>query len=114
MLSNSEKLRAQRAKIGSAESPDDRVMQTAGNKAPECLRVQRGNPAANIFITCPTTGVPVTTGLTTRWVVFHSLPPVAVPLCCPACGQVHNWKPQDAWICHPASPPDLSVISASS
>ena len=53
---------------------------------------------SNIFINCPTTGIPVPTGLTTNSVVFHSLPPVAVPLCCAACGKMHKWKPQDAWI----------------
>jgi hypothetical protein len=55
-------------------------------------------PAGLIFINCPNTGMAVTTGLKTEWVVFGSLPPVAVPLRCPACGQVHRWKPQDAWI----------------
>jgi hypothetical protein len=39
---------------------------------------------------------PVRTGV--DLVVFKSLPPVAVPLRCRACGQVHRWKPQDAWI----------------
>jgi hypothetical protein len=72
-----------------------------------------GSRLANIFINCPTTGIPVTTGLTTRWVVFHSLPSVAVPLRCPACGQMHRWKPQDAWIGHPAQSPDLTLIGAS-
>src|SRR5580704_10562662 len=59
----------------------------------------RGNPAlADIFIQCPRTGAPVPTGLKTEWVVLRSLPPVAVPLRCPACGQMHKWKPDDAWI----------------
>jgi hypothetical protein len=51
-----------------------------------------------ILILCPRTSTPVTTGLRIEWVVFGSLPPVAVPLRCPACGQTHRWKPQDAWI----------------
>jgi len=51
-----------------------------------------------ILILCPRTSTPVTTGLRIDWVVFSSLPPVAVPLRCPACGLVHRWKPQDAWI----------------
>jgi hypothetical protein len=66
----------------------------------EYLRAVRhtGPPVSNIFITCPSTGIPVPTGLTTNAVVFHSLPPVAIPLCCAACGKMHKWKPQDAWI----------------
>jgi hypothetical protein len=98
------------------EHQDDSVTRAdIASKAPDYLRIERnaGSAAPNIFINCPTTGIPVTTGLTTRWVVFDSLPAVAVPLCCPACGQVHNWKPQDAWICHAAHAPDLSLVSAS-
>jgi hypothetical protein len=36
--------------------------------------------------------------LKTEWVFLKSLPCVAVPLRCPACGQMHRWKPDDAWI----------------
>ena len=53
---------------------------------------------ADILIQCPRTGSPVATGLKTEWVVLKSLPCVAVPLHCPACGQMHKWKPADAWI----------------
>jgi hypothetical protein len=64
-------------------------------------RAGRTEPSPGaILIFCPRTSVPVPTGLRIDWVVFNSLPPVAVPLHCPACGQVHEWKPQDAWI-HP-------------
>ena len=53
---------------------------------------------AEIFIQCPRTGAAVSTGLKTEWVLLKSLPCVAVPLRCPACGQMHKWKPDDAWI----------------
>jgi hypothetical protein len=60
---------------------------------------RRTKPAAGeILIRCPDTSTPVTTGLRINWVVFKSLPPVAVPLSCPACGQIHRWMPRDAWI----------------
>jgi hypothetical protein len=36
--------------------------------------------------------------LKTEWVFLKSLPCVAVPLRCPACGQMHKWKPDDAWV----------------
>jgi hypothetical protein len=52
----------------------------------------------HIFINCPSTGMPVPTGLKTASVIFESLPPVAVPLSCPACGKTHKWKPAEAWI----------------
>jgi hypothetical protein len=51
-----------------------------------------------ILIYCPIKHRPVSTGLKTEWVVFRSLPPVAIPLSCPACGHVHKWKPVDAWV----------------
>jgi len=69
------------------------------NQAKILSRAQSAKPAAGeILILCPRTSVPVTTGLRIDWVVFKSLPPVAVPLRCPACGQTHRWKPHDAWI----------------
>jgi hypothetical protein len=51
-----------------------------------------------IFIRCPRLGIPVSTGLTTRWVRFDSLPEVSIPLRCPACRNVHKWTPKDAWV----------------
>jgi hypothetical protein len=63
----------------------------------ECAR--NAEPAAGeILILCPQTSAPITTGLKIDWVVFKSLPPVAVPMRCPACGLVHRWKPRDAWV----------------
>jgi endogenous inhibitor of DNA gyrase (YacG/DUF329 family) len=56
-----------------------------------------------IFINCPSTGKPVSTRLKTQSVIFESLPAVAVPLRCPACGKTHEWKPAEAWI-GPARP----------
>lgn len=57
-----------------------------------------GSSAAELVINCPVTNKPVSTGLRAEWVIFKSLPPVAVPLQCPACGSVHKWTPDDAWI----------------
>src|SRR5580700_11518228 len=59
----------------------------------------RGSSAlADILVQCPRTGAAVPTGLKTEWVLLKSLPCVAVPLRCSACGQIHKWKPGDAWI----------------
>ncbi|HEY6258354.1 MAG TPA: hypothetical protein VIY51_21430 [Xanthobacteraceae bacterium] len=77
---------------------------------------------ADIFVQCPRTGAPVPTGLKTEWVLLKSLPCVAVPLRCPACGQMHKWKPDDAWIgsVRPSGdaglldPPRASFMAASS
>jgi hypothetical protein len=87
----------------------------AASESPEYLRAvhHTGPPMSNIFINCPTTGIPVPTGLTTNSIVFHSLPPVAVPLCCAACGKMHKWKPQDAWIGRGGPPVDWALVSAS-
>src|ERR1700676_629196 len=68
---------------------------------------------ADIFVQCPRTGAPVPTGLKTEWVLLKSLPCVAVPLRCPACGQMHKWKPDDAWIGSARQSSDASLLSAS-
>jgi hypothetical protein len=93
----------------------DAASADTASKAGEHLRIVRhtGPPASNIFINCPTTGIPVPTGLTTSSVVFHSLPAVAVPLRCPACGKIHKWKPQDAWIGQGVQSADLALMTAS-
>jgi hypothetical protein len=68
---------------------------------------------ADILVQCPRTGAPVPTGLKTEWVLLKSLPCVAVPLRCPACGQMHKWKPDDAWIGSARQPGDASLLTAS-
>jgi hypothetical protein len=54
----------------------------------------------------------VSTGLKTEWVVLRSLPCVAVPLRCPACGQLHRWKPADAWVGVPQRREDSALAPA--
>jgi hypothetical protein len=65
---------------------------------------------ADIFVQCPRTGAPVPTGLKTEWVLLKSLHCVAVPLHCPACGQMHKWKPDDAWIGSARPSGDANVL----
>jgi len=52
----------------------------------------------DIFVKCPRTLKSVPTGLKAEWVVLHSLPTIAIPLICAACGQTHRWTREDAWI----------------
>jgi endogenous inhibitor of DNA gyrase (YacG/DUF329 family) len=66
-------------------------------------------PVADIVVQCPRTGTPVPTGLKTEWVFLRSLPRVAIPLRCPACGQTHKWQPHEAWIA-----PTLQASAANS
>jgi hypothetical protein len=68
---------------------------------------------ADIFVQCPQTGAPVSTGLKTEWVLLKSLPCVAVPLRCPACGQMHKWKPDDAWVGSVRPSSEASLVGAS-
>src|SRR5262249_10128339 len=63
-----------------------------------CLSHQRGSQVADIFVQCPRTGTPISTGLRTEWVLLKSLPRVPIPVRCPACGQMHKWDSQNAWI----------------
>lgn len=68
---------------------------------------------ADILVQCPRTGAPVPTGLKTEWVLLNSLPSVAVPLRCPSCGQMHKWKPGDAWIGAARQSGDGDLVRAS-
>jgi hypothetical protein len=54
----------------------------------------------DILVKCPHTLKSVPTGLKAEWVLLGSLPPVAIPFLCTACGQIHKWKREDAWIGH--------------
>ena len=91
-----------------------RILEEQPRARPLPTRVSRdgyfGSFSGEILINCPVTNKPVTTGLKSEWVVFKSLPAVAVPLRCPACGKTHNWKPVDAWVEPPllASNPSVS------
>ena len=67
---------------------------------------------ADILVRCLRTGAPVPTGLKTEWVLLKSLPSVAVPLRCPACGQMHKWKPADAWIGSARPAPEAGFLDA--
>jgi hypothetical protein len=87
----------------------DRPYQSSG------VTDHRGSTAlADIFVQCPRTGAPVSTGLKTEWVLLKSLPSVAVPLRCPACGQMHKWKPDDAWIGSDRQSADAGLLSRAS
>jgi hypothetical protein len=75
-------------------------------------RVTEGRPPlADIFVQCPRTGTPISTGLKSEWVLLKSLPRVPIPVRCPACRQIHKWMPQDAWMDVPSSAPRLSSSS---
>ena len=63
----------------------------------------------NILILCPVRAEPVQTGLDTETVNFETLPPLAMPLHCPACGQTHYWQPAGAWVNKPNSPGALTI-----
>jgi endogenous inhibitor of DNA gyrase (YacG/DUF329 family) len=66
---------------------------------------------ADIVVQCPRTGTPVPTGLKSEWVFLRSLPRVAIPLRCPACGQTHKWQPQEAWIATPVQAGAAPAVS---
>jgi hypothetical protein len=70
------------------------------------LAGQLGNSVmGDILVKCPHTLKSVPTGLKAEWVVLGSLPPVAIPFPCTACGQIHKWKREDAWIGHASQEP---------
>jgi endogenous inhibitor of DNA gyrase (YacG/DUF329 family) len=72
---------------------------------------QKEMAVADIVVQCPRTGTPVPTGLKSEWVFLRSLPRVAIPLRCPACGQTHKWQPQEAWIAAPVQPQTSPLVT---
>src|SRR5262245_63665773 len=70
----------------------------AGDRPADVCPITKGSQVADIFVKCPRTGTPISTGLRTEWVLVKSLPRVPIPVRCPACGQMHKWDSQDAWI----------------
>ncbi|MGL6062362.1 MAG: hypothetical protein ACRC1G_16915 [Bradyrhizobium sp.] len=52
----------------------------------------------DILIKCPLTGMALQTGLDTETVKFEDLPRLALPVKCGHCGDIHLWKPADAWV----------------
>jgi hypothetical protein len=50
------------------------------------------------MIRCSTFGTPVSTGLTTETIKFHSLADIEITMRCPACLMNHKWEQKDAWI----------------
>jgi hypothetical protein len=52
----------------------------------------------NILIRCFVTGEAVPTGLDTETVAFETLPDIAIPVQCLACGRTHHWRPRSAWV----------------
>ena len=61
-------------------------------------RLNRPGSMSDILINCPVTGKPLQTGLDTATVNFEDLPDLALPVLCPHCGQIHLWKPSNAWV----------------
>lgn len=57
-----------------------------------------------IMIRCPVHNKDVTTGLDTETIIFETLPNLAIPMRCIACGQSHEWKPRDAWVANAKQP----------
>ena len=49
-----------------------------------------------IMIKCPRVGRPVSTGI--EVIDVNQLPMVVATATCPACGGVHEWTKQDAWL----------------
>jgi hypothetical protein len=49
-----------------------------------------------IMINCPATGHGVSTGI--EVVATDQLPIVTATMVCPACGRVHKWTKNEAWL----------------
>ena len=58
----------------------------------------------DILTNCPVMAKPIQTGLDTETVKFETLPNVALPVQCPHGGQVHYWRPAEAWVWPGESP----------
>src|SRR5882724_12052286 len=98
-----------RAKISGLPHRNNRESRPREDGGRECFNDQKEMAVADIVVQCPRTGTPVPTGLKSEWVFLRSLPRVAIPLRCPACGQTHKWQPHEAWIA-----PTLQASAANS
>jgi predicted DNA-binding ribbon-helix-helix protein len=65
-----------------------------------------------IFVHCPHTDTPIATGLKSEGVLLGSLPAVAIPVRCQACGQTHKWRRDEVWIGCTIPPTDLPDLSS--
>ncbi|MBI3703899.1 MAG: hypothetical protein HY244_08645 [Rhizobiales bacterium] len=53
---------------------------------------------STVMITCPNTGLSVSTAIETEPSVFRQLPKIASRMHCPACGREHIWWTNSAWL----------------
>ena len=53
---------------------------------------------AALMVTCPITGRVVPTGIEIEAEDFRTLPRIAAPVYCPACGEKHFWTRDDAML----------------
>jgi len=53
---------------------------------------------SSVMITCPNTGLSVSTSIETERSVFRKLPKISARMLCPACGQEHVWTVSSAWL----------------
>jgi len=53
---------------------------------------------ARVMITCPDTGRPIYTGMSFDKITFVNSQLTDKSVLCPACGQVHIWDKQDAYL----------------
>ena len=51
-----------------------------------------------VMITCPNTGLAVSTAIEIEPSVFRQLPKIASRMHCPACGREHVWSMRSAWL----------------
>ena len=58
---------------------------------------------ALIMTTCPATNAPVSTSQHVAPHAFAQTPFPNAAFRCPACGQVHRWLKEDAWVVDPPS-----------
>src|SRR5262245_52368345 len=101
-----------RAEISGLPHRNNRESRPREDGDRECVNDQKEMAVADIVVQCPRTGTPVPTGLKSEWVFLRSLPRVAIPLRCPACGQTHRWQPQEAWIAAPVQPLAANVVTS--
>jgi hypothetical protein len=59
---------------------------------------------SSLFIGCPNTGRPVSTGIEIEPHVLRQLPNLCARMLCPACGQEHVWMTRAAWLADEAGP----------
>ena len=82
--------------LSKSQRVDGKVTITTRSRVPMAVVAELEGVMGIIMINCPSTGRAVSTEIEMQNV--DRLPTVIATMVCPACGGVHEWTKNDAWL----------------